>query len=82
MQNHPVDEINASKTYRYKIDFVLDDVVPIVKRTYGGNIANKNTGGKKIRGKCGEERWRGEGKKSKGESMKTKSNHNDGNLCG
>lgn len=38
MQNHPVDEINASKTYRYKIDFVLDDVVPIVKRTYGGNI--------------------------------------------
>lgn len=34
MQNHPVDEINASKTYRY-----LDDVVPIVKRTYGGNIA-------------------------------------------
>lgn len=39
MQNHPVDEINASKTYRYKIDFVLDDVVPIVKRTYGGNIA-------------------------------------------
>lgn len=44
--------------------------------------SNKNTGGKKIRGKCGEERWRGEGKKSKGESMKTKSNHNDGNLCG
>lgn len=39
MQNHPVDEINASKTYRYKIDFVLDDVVPIVKLTYGGNIA-------------------------------------------
>lgn len=38
MQNHRVDEINASKTYRYKIDFVLDDVVPIVKRTYGGNI--------------------------------------------
>lgn len=36
---------------------------------------------KKIRGKY-EERWRDEGKKSKGESMKTKSNHNDGNLCG
>lgn len=38
MQAHRVDEIDASKTYRYKIDFVLDDVVPIVKRTYGGNI--------------------------------------------
>lgn len=39
MQNHRVDEIDASQTYRYKIDFILDDVVPIVKRTYGGNIA-------------------------------------------
>lgn len=82
MQNHPVDEINASKTYRYKIDFVLDDVVPIARTVAISRESNKNTGGKKIRGKCGEERWRGEGKKSKGESMKTKSNHNDGNLCG
>lgn len=82
MQNHPVDEINASKTYRYKIDFVLDDVIPIARTVAISRESNKNTGGKKIRGKCGEERWRGEGKKSKGESMKTKSNHNDGNLCG
>lgn len=82
MQNHPVDEINASKTYRYKIDFVLDDVVPIARTVAISRESNKNTGGKKIRGKCGEERWKDEGKKSKGESMKTKSNHNDGNLCG
>lgn len=82
MQNHPVDEINASKTYRYKIDFVLDDVIPIAHTAAISRESNKNTGGKKIRGKCGEERWRDEGKKSKGESMKTKSNHNDGNLCG
>lgn len=80
MQNHPVDEINASKTYRYKIDFVLDDVVPIVKRTYGGNIAGieQKYRRQENKGKV----WRDEGKKSKGESMKTKSNHNDGNLCG
>lgn len=82
MQAHRVDEINASKTYRYKIDFVLDDVIPIARMVAISRESNKNTGGKKIRGKCGEERWRGEGKKSKGESMKTKSNHNDGNLCG
>lgn len=82
MQNHPVDEINASKTYRYKIDFVLDDVIPIARTVAISRESNKNTGGKKIRGKCGEERWKDEGKKSKGESMKTKSNHNDGNLCG
>lgn len=82
MQNHPVDEINASKTYRYKIDFVLDDVIPIAHTVAISRESNKNTGGKKIRGKCGEERWKDEGKKSKGESMKTKSNHNDGNLCG
>lgn len=37
-----------------------------------------NTGDKKIRGKVERDEW----KKSKGESMKTKSNHNDGNLCG
>lgn len=82
MQAHRVDEIDASKTYRYKIDFVLDDVIPIAHTVAISRESNKNTGGKKIRGKCGEERWRGEGKKSKGESMKTKSNHNDGNLCG
>lgn len=82
MQNHPVDEIDASKTYRYKIDFVLDDVIPIARTVAISRESNKNTGGKKIRGKCGEERWKDEGKKSKGESMKTKSNHNDGNLCG
>lgn len=82
MQAHRVDEIDASKTYRYKIDFVLDDVVPIARTVAISRESNKNTGGKKIRGKCGEERWRDEGKKSKGESMKTKSNHNDGNLCG
>lgn len=82
MQAHRVDEIDASKTYRYKIDFVLDDVIPIARTVAISRESNKNTGGKKIRGKCGEERWRDEGKKSKGESMKTKSNHNDGNLCG
>lgn len=82
MQAHRVDEIDANKTYRYKIDFVLDDVIPIARTVAISRESNKNTGGKKIRGKCGEERWRGEGKKSKGESMKTKSNHNDGNLCG
>lgn len=82
MQAHRVDEIDASKTYRYKIDFVLDDVIPIARTVAISRESNKNTGGKKIRGKCGEERWKDEGKKSKGESMKTKSNHNDGNLCG
>lgn len=72
-----------------KIDYFHPDVTSIAikiqrenrRRSWGNRKEGRETNDETKR--RGTKKGRDEGgKKSKGESMKTKSNHNDGNLCG